>query len=180
MKVRRTILVFILLVMSTALIAEGKPGVHKQSIGMMFQIQGLSLLVDNVTIYDTTAGAGVKFWLLEELALRAIVFFNLNYASATDQTTIRTGLSAGAEYHFIKGVVSPYAGAFGGLEFLSGPLGDGTDFHIGAMVGVELTPLEFLSFFIEYTLLATFQETGTEVDFGLDHAPVFGVIIYLN
>ncbi len=48
------------------------------------------------------------------------------------------------------------------------------------MVGVELSPWQFLSVFLEYSLIATFQETGAEIDLGFAHAPIIGVIIYLN
>jgi hypothetical protein len=159
--------------------AEPNLGVRKQSVGLAFQVQGLSVLADNV--HDgAIAGVGVRFWLLEELVLRAIVYFDFQYDSATDENSLWTGLSLGAEYHFVKGVVSPYAGAMLGLEAVSAPAGDGIDWHGGALVGVELTPLEFLSVFLEYTLVVTFRETGTEIDLGYNHLPIIGVIIYLN
>jgi hypothetical protein len=175
-----------MLLISTGLFAaEPKPGVHKQSVGMVFQVQALTGPVANVTMYEPlvgpiVTGVGIRFWILEEVVLRAIVFFNLNYASATDETTIRAGLSLGAQYHFVKGVVSPYAGVLGGAEILSSPLATGADWHLGAVVGVELSPWPFLAVFLEYSLMATFQEAGTEIDLGFNHAPTLGVIIYLN
>ena len=182
MIMRRIILALVLLMISTVLFAAGPElGVHQQSIGLTFQIQGLSILLDNVNnggLID--GGVGARFWLLEELVLRAIVYFDYRYDSAIDESSLWTGLSAGMEYHFVKGEVSPYVGAFGGLEYASTPLGAGIDWHVGGMVGVELTPFTFMSFFLEYTLVATFREAGTEIDLGYNHLPIFGVHIYLN
>ncbi len=175
---RGIILGIVLMLTGAALWAQDKPGVHKNSFGMAFQIQGLSALVQNDTD-GVIAGAGVKFWALPELALRAVVFFDLNHVTATDTTNVDTGLSIGAEYHFVKGVVSPYAGLFGGLEYRNFPA-PGVDWHAGVLAGVELTPFEFLSFFVEYSVLVKFREAGTEVDFGYNHQPIFGFIIYFN
>lgn len=90
------------------------------------------------------------------------------------------GLSAGAEYHFITGIVSPYAGALAGLEMLADATQTGVDFNLGVFLGVELSALDFLAFFAEYSLLVSFREDGTVVDLGYAHLPTFGLIIYFN
>jgi hypothetical protein len=178
---RRGIIVFLVLMLTGgALFAQGKPGEHKNSLGMVFQIQGLSALVRNDTD-GVIFGAGAKFWILQQLALRAVGFFDVTYTTATATTALNAGLSLGGEYHFVKGVVSPYAGLFGGMEAQTMPAPGGIDWHLGAFVGVELTPLEFLSFFVEYPLFVTFSAAGTEVNFGYNtNQPIFGFIIYFN
>ncbi len=176
---RGVIFGIVLLLPGAALFAQGKPGTHKNSFGVAFTIEGLSALVQNDSD-GIIAGIGAKFWVLPEFALRAVGYFNVTYTTATDTTALYAGLSLGAEYHFVKGPVSPYAGLFGGLEAQTVPAPAGVDWHAGILAGVELTPLEFLSFFIEYSLRATFREAGTVFDLGRDYQPIFGFIIYFN
>ncbi len=176
---RGVIFGIVLLLSGAAVFAQGKPGVHKNSFGMAFHIQGLSALVQNGTD-GVIAGIGAKFWLLPELALRAVGYCDVTYTTATDTTALNAGLSLGAEYHFVKGPVSPYAGILGGFMAQTVPAPGGMDWHAGVLAGVELTPFEFLSFFVEYSLLVTFREAGTELDLGYNHQPIFGVVIYFN
>jgi hypothetical protein len=168
---------------TTALCAESKNGVHKDSFGIMFQIESLNTPIDNYTdggFFGGQGGVGVRYWLLRELVLRGVVNFDFLSDSATDESTTNFGLSLGAEYHFITGIVSPYAGALAGLELLADASGTSADYHLGAVIGVEITALDFLAFFVEYSLLVTFRQTGTEIDFGYNHLPTFGLIIYIN
>jgi hypothetical protein len=160
---------------------ETKTGVYTRGIGLTFQVQGLSVLLDNVNNGGMEyAGLGMRFRPIEELVLRTIVYIKFNYNTVTYLADFRTGLSVGGEYHFTKGVVSPYLGIIGGMEFSTSILGAGLDWHVGAMFGVELMPLEFLSIFVEYTLVTTFRETGVDLELGYNHLPTFGVHIYLN
>jgi hypothetical protein len=158
--------------------AETKNAVHKNSVGLAFQIINVTDPIANDGDGVIT-GVGVRFWLLEELVLRGVFYFDYRYVAITDTSTTGFGISLGAEFHFIKGIVSPYAAGFLGLEYLSTPT-PGTDFHFGVGFGVELTPLDILAFFIEYSLLFTFREVGNEIDLGTNHGPTFGLIIYFN
>jgi hypothetical protein len=149
----------------------------------MFQIESFTTPLDNYTdggFYGGQGGLGVRYWMLPELALRAVIYFDFRSITATDQTALNLGLSVGAEYHFVKGQISPYAGGMAGLEHVSDAAQTGTDFFFGACFGVELSPMDVLAFFIEYSLLVTFRETGVEVDLGYNHLPTFGLIIYIN
>jgi hypothetical protein len=181
--VRKTTCMIIMLVLCPVLFAESKNGVHKNSFGIMFQIESFSTPIDNYTdggFYGGQGGLGVRYWLFEELVLRAVVYFDLRSIAATSQTAMNLGVSAGAEYHFVKGQISPYVGGMAGLEHVSDALQSGTDYFFGAFFGVELSPMDVLAFFIEYSLLVTFRETGVEVDLGYNHLPTFGLIIYFN
>jgi hypothetical protein len=127
------------------------------------------------------SGCGIKYWLLDVLPLRALVFVNILSNTTTNQTISNYGFSLAAEYHLANGPVSPYLGALVGIEILSDTGQTGTDYHLGGLFGVEIdTPLNYLSFYIEYSLYAIFREQGIIVDFGKDHLPSLGVIIYFN
>ncbi|MBN2353640.1 MAG: hypothetical protein JXD23_13795 [Spirochaetales bacterium] len=181
--VRMTVCAIALLFVCPFLYAETKKGVHKNSFGIMFQIESFTKLIDNYTdggFYGGQGGVGIRYWLLPELVLRGVVYLDFRTITATSETAFNLGLSAGAEYHFVKGEISPYGGVMGGLEHVTDVLQSGTDFFAGAFFGVELTPMDVLAFFIEYSVLATFRETGVEVDLGYNHLPTFGLIIYFN
>ncbi len=181
--VRITACAVVLLLLSPALFADSKKGVHKNSFGIMFQIESFTKLIDNYTdggFYGGQGGVGIRYWLLPELVLRGVVYLDFRTIAATGETAFNVGLSVGAEYHFVKGQISPYAGVMGGLEHVSDVLQTGTDFFAGAFFGVEISPLDVLAFFIEYSVLATFRETGVEIDLGYNHLPTFGLIIYFN
>lgn len=157
----------------------GETGNHTESFGILFGIQSLDNPVDNSTD-SVISGIGGKYWFSKEFVIRGLVFVNIVNLSATDELTTRFGVSAGAEYHFIDAVVSPYAGLFLGIEFLNDNAGPAADYHGGGMFGVEINALEYLSFYIEYTLTLTLNEQGFEVDLGYNHLPTFGVVIYIK
>jgi hypothetical protein len=180
-----TKLVILFLVFLTAAVpafSESKNGSHTNSFGIMFQVESLEKPLDNYSdggFFDGRGGVGVRYWLLEQLVLRGVVYFDW-ITGRPGGAEARFGLSSGVEYHFVRGMVSPYAGGLAGFEFLSDSTQTGTDFHIGAMFGVEITALDFLAFFIEYSLLVTFREAGTEVDLGYNHLPAIGISVYFN
>ncbi len=178
MKIRIVIL-FLCAVAISNLYAEQKKASYSNRLGMLFNIE----LVKPVVNYTDSVltGVGIKYWLMEELAFRGLVFVNVVKDKVLNETTTNTGMSVACEYHFIKGVVSPYAGAFGGIEILSDPVQTGMDYHVGGLFGVEIsTPLDYLDFFVEYSLSATFREREDVVDMGKDHLPSLGMIIYFN
>jgi hypothetical protein len=169
----------ILVLAGSAVSAQGKQGAMKNRIGLLCNIE----LVKPVINYTDSVitGFGIKYWLLDELSIRGLIFLNIQNNAALNQTVTDAGFSAGLEYHFIKGIVSPYAGLLAGIEFLSDPTQTGMDYHLGGIFGVEIsTPIDYLNFFLEYTLTATFREQGYTIDLGKDHLPSFGFAIYFN
>ncbi|RPJ09886.1 MAG: hypothetical protein EHM28_00130 [Spirochaetaceae bacterium] len=175
---KRIILIVFLIMAVVMLDAETKSGVHKESFGLMITVESLTTPVNNFTD-GVISGLGAKYWITPEIPVRALVFLNMMSNSTTDETTTRFGASAGVEYHFVKGLVSPYAGALAGIELLNDEE-LAADYHLGAMLGVEITPLDYLSLYLEYRLLAIFNELGTEIDLGYSHAPAFGAVFYFN
>ncbi|HEQ72350.1 MAG TPA: hypothetical protein ENN69_07665 [Spirochaetia bacterium] len=174
---------FIMLLSGVALCAQAKNGDHTNDIGIMFQIENVNRPLDNYTdggFFGGQGGLGIRWWPLKELALRGVVYMDFQTITATDDTAFYMGVSVGAEYHFLQGIVSPYAGGLAGIEFVSDATQSAMDYHIGGFLGVELSALEFLSLFVEYSLLVTVREPGIEVDLGYNHLPTFGLIIYFN
>jgi hypothetical protein len=173
------IVLFVLAFIATYAPAQGKQVSFRNRLGMICNIE----LVKPVVNYTDSVltGAGIKYWPIDEVALRGLVFVNILNDKVLDETTTNMGFSIAFEYHFIKGIVSPYAGALGGIEILSDPAQTGMDYHIGGLFGVEIsTPLEYLDFFLEYCLSATFREQEDTVDLGKDHMPSLGIVIYFN
>jgi hypothetical protein len=178
MKKRLAVFLAIAVFLCASGMAETKKSDFKNRFGMMCGIE----LVKPVTNAGdgVIAGVGLKYWLLEPFALKSVLFFNYLNVRATNQNTVNFGMSAACEYHFITGPVSPYAGALAGIEILSDSTATAADYHLGGIFGVELSPLDFLSLYVEYSLTATFRETGTEVDLGKNHLPTFGAVFYFN
>jgi hypothetical protein len=149
----------------------------------LFTLSGLQIL--GALAYD--GGIGFKYYLMDPLALRASLQFGVANEAIPGPTggtdgnlnSFDIGLSAGAEYHFLKTRVSPYAGA--SLGFLStstenkspvaagatatviknavaGELVNGSrhfggfNFNIAALGGVEFFLIKELSLSAEYRL----------------------------
>jgi hypothetical protein len=178
--IKKIFLTLLILVVCISLFSQTKPNTSRNRIGMLCNFE----LVKPIINYSDSviSGCGIKYWLLDVLPLRALVFVNILSNSTTNETISDYGFSLAAEYHFISGPVSPYVGAFAGAEILSDTLAQtGVDYHLGGLFGAEIdTPLNYLSFFVEYSLYVIFQEQGTKVDLGKDHLPTLGVIIYFN
>lgn len=158
--------------------SEKKSEDFNNKMGLMFNVEFMDLIQNSGD--GVITGFGMKAWLSENLAIRGLTLFNLYNDTALNQTTINFGFSLAGEYHFIDGIVSPYAGALAGIYILSDASGIGADYHLGCLFGVEIKPADMLSFYAEYSLTATFREVGIEVDLGKNHSPVIGVIVYFN
>jgi hypothetical protein len=92
-------------------------------------------------------GVGVKV-LFGKSAVRTRI--SASYAGASGAVSLGLGLAY--EYHFASGMISPYAGVSADGGWLWD--GQGTTavpVTIGAIIGVEIFPVDFLSFFVEYT-----------------------------
>jgi hypothetical protein len=95
------------------------------SKAILFSFSGLSVLAANAyDVKDVGAGIGAKYYLTDPLALRASLIFATASQNVPAQASPGTdgsnsgtmfGLTAGAEYHLLKGRVSPFVG--GALGF---------------------------------------------------------------
>jgi hypothetical protein len=99
------------------------------SKALLFTFDGLATLLAKA--YDGTgigAGVGGKYYLMDPLALRASLIFVTASQKLPAQTSPGTdgsnsgttfGITGGAEYHLLKGRVSPYAGGAIGFSTTS-------------------------------------------------------------
>jgi hypothetical protein len=126
------------------------------------------------------AGAGIKWWALDSIAVRGLANLNLN--AQDDVLTTSFGISAGAEWHPIKKKVSPYLGGFAGIRAtaVSPNPGDANriDIYFGGMGGAEIAVWENLGFYAEYNLVAAIDANGFTVDFGGANSAQLGLLIY--
>lgn len=159
--------------------AQEENAASAKRIGMICNIE-LTRPVTNYTD-GVLAGAGVKYWLTDSVALNALTYLHVQQFRLTQEVDTEFGLGVSADYRFFYGTVSPYAGAMAGIEILADPMQAGMDYYLGGRFGAEIaTPLKYLSLFIEYSLTMVFRDVGVTVEFGRDHLPSFGFVIYFN
>jgi hypothetical protein len=158
--------------------AEKKMDLGGQKLGLIFNATSLLGTVSESS--DTELfGLGLKYWLGEKAALRALLEFDFNNDGAGTSTTL-FGLSGAFEYHLVKGKVSPYTGGIAGIE-IDAQTGAATNlaFFLGGLLGVEVRLLDYLGLFAEYNLRLTFAEPQVDIELGLGNAGQIGVIVYL-
>ena len=83
---------------------------------------------------NVQGGLGMKLWLGEKSAVRAILDFQHQNVSGTADTWI--GASGAFEYHFLQRRVSPYGGGLAGLTVQTGTAND-LGLYFGALLGAE-------------------------------------------
>jgi hypothetical protein len=191
--VRRKTTPALLLFLLGALAAEGKES-RVQDYGLIVEVPDIRLDVESYQ-----GGLGAKFGL-RRLALRT--FLDLELAPTAEAYAIGAGVAL--EKHFLPGPVSPYWGGVVQLGFSS--LTTTIDsqnwdqdlivpLRLGAILGVELFILEFLSIYVEYeaalvpTLTVSRSSVGgvvssdSQLDIslqtGLGNQSMIGVVIYL-
>jgi hypothetical protein len=183
---KRLVSSFIAVVASLTLLAPAawsqdvSPEITSGSKAMLFTFSGLQ----NIGAGEYNGGIGGKFYLMDMLALRASLLLGIaNSMTAANPgpgmtgtdgsaTSWSFGFSAGAEYHFLKTRVSPYAGIQLGLtstatESKSVEVGNppaaqtitknaganaGMQFNVSALGGVEFFIIKELSLSAEYQL----------------------------
>jgi hypothetical protein len=148
------------------------------SLGIVFNLNSVLLSIGDYSD-GVQAGGGIKWWIKDDLALRALLGFNIT-SDLTQQppaTTSRLGLSAGAEWHpRARAKVSPYLGGFAGIQAMMPA--NTIDFYIGGMGGVELTVWENVGVFGEYDLLAAWTAAGFTIGIGAGSSAKLGLAIY--
>jgi hypothetical protein len=157
--------------------AEKKMDLGGERLGLIFNIWDLG--GDAAYSDGLSTGLGLKYWLADKMALRALLEFGYANPGAGTTTTV-FGLSGAFEYHFVKGRVSPYTGGLVGIE-ITAVTGNPTDLGLvlGALLGVEVRVLESLGLFAEYNLRLYLNEPVFNVDLATGNAGQIGVIVYL-
>jgi hypothetical protein len=145
--------------------------------GLIVNFTGLAnlMITENSDLLQT--GLGMKLWLGEKSAVRALLDFNYLNDSVNSTTTF--GVGAAYEYHLLQRRVSPYLGALAGLSLQTGPANN-VDLYFGGMFGAEFELVESISLYGEYCLLFSWIDPNFEIDLGLGNATQLGIIVYLN
>jgi hypothetical protein len=126
---------------------------------------------------DHAGGLGMKLWLGEKSAVRALLDIeHVNYDGTKDSWF---GLSGAYEYHLLQRRVSPYLGGLVGVAAQTGTTND-LGIYFGPLLGAEFELVENLNLFGEYSLLVSFNEPEFSIDLGLGNAGKLGIIVYLN
>ncbi len=166
----------ILLAFGTALGA----GAQQQKLGIVFNLWDLFAGTSSTASSDgLSAGAGMKYWLGEKMALRALLDFERYRDSAADTTQMFFGLSGAFEYHLKTGRVSPYVGGLVGLRIEGGDASN-LGLLLAGLFGVEVRVMDALGLFAEYSLSAFIDEPDTNIVLGAGNNAAIGVVVYLR
>ena len=182
----RRVFIAVLLVVFVVLLPAGlaaqeeeKTGLNLKDkrLGLIFNFIGLAGdLIDEHTD-NVQGGLGMKLWLGEKTAVRALLDLKHTNDSVTTRTLI--GASGAFEYHFLQRRVSPYGGGLAGLTLETGAAND-LGLYFGALLGAEFELVENLNLFAEYNLLVEINEPDFTIDLGLGNSGQIGIIVYLN
>jgi hypothetical protein len=132
-------------------------------VGLIFNIDGLALDFESYQ-----GGLGVK---LGKNSLAFRVLFDLFLSSTVDRVSWSLDVGTSFEYHFVKGALSPYVGAYISLGYAlqKDEISDDTytllrsiPVSIGPLFGIEMFPLDFLSVFLEYAVQFEYNFVMTE------------------
>jgi hypothetical protein len=163
----------------SSLIPSLSPAKGNNDLGIIFNTNDLLLGLGNYQ-----AGIGAKIgW--GKLSLRGLFDFTVN---GTAQA-FGTDIGATAEYHLIPGPISPYVGGLVSVGYVAQTnVSTAFSFSLGALVGVEVFILDFLSVFAEYEISADFtnttnlQSSQSTFDYlvttGMGNNAKLGVVIY--
>ena len=174
-----TIILFVLFLTNFSLAAETK---EKHEMGFIFNLENLLLDINSYTD-GVQSGIGFKYWLMQKLALRALLSVDVQTDRTVDPnvTTTALGVGAAAEFHPSKKEVSPYMGGMISIGILND-----TDFEFsfsfGGILGgeVEIKDFKFLSAYAEYLLLFEITPDNFDINIGAGNGAEVGLIFYLN
>lgn len=148
------------------------------SFGLVFTMQNLLLDVDNY--FDGyQAGAGGKYWLNKNWAIRGLMMVHHQSDASAGVNETWLGFSAIGEYHFMDRKLSPYIGPLAGTR-LRFDNGNFIDLYFGMAVGGEMQLFKNLSAFAEYNLIAAIDDDGFGIDFGNGNNASLGIIMYFK
>jgi hypothetical protein len=151
------------------------PAQGNRSLGFIFEMS--NVLASSLGPYNDNyqAGAGLKWWLSKNMAMRGLLGLNFNTAGGVITTDI--GLSCGAEFHLAPAKVSPYFGGFVGTHALLAAA-NVVDIYFGGMGGVEMNIWENINVYAEYALLVSILPTGFSIGIGPTGGTRLGLILY--
>ena len=156
--------------------AQGKKmDLGGQRLGIIFNIWDFG---DVSSSDGLSAGLGLKYWLGDKTALRALLDFEYYRDTAADTRDTFFGLSGAFEYHFTKGKVSPYTGGLVGLRIQGGDASN-LGLLLAGLFGVEVRVLDALGLFAEYNLSVFIDEPDTNIVLGAGNNAAIGVVVYL-
>ena len=164
--------------------AQAKAGGKKldlggQKLGIIFNIWDLQLGTSSVSSNDgLSPGLGMKYWIGQKAAIRALLDFEHYRDSTADTTDTYFGLSGAFEYHFTTGKVSPYTGGLVGLRIRGGDVSD-LGLLLAGLFGVEVRVMDALGLFAEYSLSLNMNEPNTNIVLGAGNNAAIGVVVYL-
>jgi hypothetical protein len=161
--------------------AQGKKmDLGGQRLGFIFNIWDFGDVAakDGDSTRDLNAGIGLKYWIGNKSAVRALLDFDHYRDSTLDITRTFFGLSGAFEYHFKTGKVSPYTGGLAGVRIQTGDTSD-LELALGGLLGVEVRFMDVLGLFGEYTLQFRINDPETWFDLGAGNGGSIGVVVYL-
>ena len=133
--------------------------------------------VDGGQTGTTAGGLGMKLWVGEKSALRALLDLEFQNISGTRDTYF--GIGAAYEYHLLQRRVSPYLGGLAGLQVQTGTANN-VGVYFGGLLGAEFELVENLNLYGEYSLLVRIDDPEFTIDLGLGNNAQIGIIVYLN
>jgi len=150
-----------------------------QKLGLVFNLWDMTAGTTDVSSSDgLLAGAGVKYWIADKMAIRGLLDFEYLHNKVADTTDTFFGLSGAFEYHFTTGRVSPYTGGLVGLRIQGGDTSE-LSLLLGGLFGVEVRVLESLGLFAEYSLSLLTNDTVSNITLGAGNNASIGVVVYL-
>jgi hypothetical protein len=182
----RRVIIAALLVLFVVLLPAGLAAQEEEKTGLNLKDKRLGLIFNFIgltgdLIFEHTdnvqGGLGMKLWLGEKSAVRALLDLRHQNFDGTTDTWI--GVSGAFEYHFIQRRVSPYGGGLVGLTVKTGTTND-LGLYFGALLGAEFELVENLNLFGEYNLIVSINEPDFTIDLGLGNNTQIGIIVYLN
>jgi len=182
----RRVFIAVLLVVFVVLLPAGLAAQEEEKTGLNLKDKRLGLIFNFIGLADfliaehtdnVQGGLGMKLWLGEKTAVRALLDLEHTNDSVTTSTWI--GASGAFEYHFLQRRVSPYGGGLAGLTLETGAAND-LGLYFGALLGAEFELVENLNLFAEYNLLVSINEPNFTIDLGLGNSGQIGIIVYLN
>jgi hypothetical protein len=133
-----------------SLIPNLSPAKGPYDLGIIFNASDLLL---NLESYQ--AGFGVKFGM-DKFCIRGLFDFAANGSA----NALGVDLGATAEYYLVPGPISLYIGGLvSGGYIVAGSTSSTVSFSLGAIAGVEVFIMDFISVFAEYELAADFSNT---------------------
>lgn len=181
---RSVVALSLLLTVYAASFAQAKAS-SESKWGFLFDCKNLLALNGFEDGYQ--AGAGIKYWINQSIAARALVRIDHNTPSEESGGISRTelGLGLAGEWHpGQRGTASPYLGAMAGFQTEKFSNIDETtiDLYCGGIFGVEVKLLQSISCFAEYQLLAAWDINGFTLSLGTEGSDgsraLIGLIFY--